>query len=218
MKKTPDPVLAAAAVGRRKALLAAAGGLAGSLTAALAAHAATAPVAAAAATPAANKKSPLRGASGHWTRLRRVVTSNDASGHGVVLQDGEPANSLELNGTRITRLWETANLPVPLPLTSDAGASAGNAYRAGFQGTSFYIAELPGGTHAPSIPMHQNATLDYMAILSGRIVLRIENRDIELGAGDTIVQGGNMHTWINRWREPCLLLFVVVTGTSPAKG
>ena len=132
------------------------------------------------------------------------------------LFDGEPTNSFEFNGTRITRLWEAGGLPIPLPLGADAGATAGNAYRPGFAGTSFYVAELPGGARAPTIPMHKNTTVDYMAILSGRIVLRIEERDIELGPGDTIVQGANLHTFINRWDEPCLLLFVVVTGVNAA--
>lgn len=151
-------------------------------------------------------------ADGHWTRLRRVVTSEDAKGHGVLLHDDEPSNVLVLNGTRITRLWETSSVPATLPLAGDAGATAGNAYRAGFKGSSFYVAELPGGGEAPNIPMHKNATVDFMAILSGRIVYRIEGREFELRAGDTIVQGGNLHTWINRWPEPCLLLFVVLTG------
>ena len=60
--------------------------------------------------------------------------------------------------------------------------------------------------------MHRQDTLDYMAVLSGRIVLRIEGAEIELGTGDTIVQNGNLHTWINRWPETCVLLFVVVAG------
>lgn len=147
-----------------------------------------------------------------WRRIRRVVTSDDAAGRGVLLADGEPTNSIVLNGTRITRLWEAPGLPAALPLAGDAGATAGNAYREGFAGTSFYVAELPGGARAPSIPMHRNRTLDYMAILSGRIVLRIESRELELGPGDVIVQGGNLHTFENRWDESCLLLFVVVTG------
>jgi mannose-6-phosphate isomerase-like protein (cupin superfamily) len=168
---------------------------------------------ASAAAPAASRP---RTADGRWTRIRRVVTSEDATGKGFVLADGEPGNSFELNGTRISRLWETPAVPTRLPLAADAGATAANAYREGFRGTSFYVAELPGGTRAPQIPMHRNATLDYMAILSGRIVFKIDEREIELAAGDTLVQGGNLHTWINRWDEPCLLLFVVVTGEKPA--
>lgn len=186
----------------RRGLLA---GLAASTAAASATSAATPP----AAPPAST------GPEG-WRRIRRVVTSEDAQGRGVVLADGEPGNAIVLNGTRITRLWESPGLPAALPLGADAGATAGNAYRPGFIGTSFYVAELPGGVRAPSIPMHSNATLDYMAILAGRIVLRIEGGEIELGAGDTLVQGGNLHTFENRWAESCLLLFVVVTGQRSA--
>ncbi len=168
----------------------------------------------AAVTRAAAAAAPARTADGKWTRIRRVVTSEDASGKGFVMADGEPTNAFEMNGTRIVRLWETPAVPAALPLKADAGITAANAYREGFRGTSFYVAELPGGARAPSIPMHRNATLDYMAILSGRIVFKMEDREIELGAGDTLVQGGNLHSWVNRWEEPCLLLFVVVTGTA----
>jgi quercetin dioxygenase-like cupin family protein len=181
-------------------------------SAAVASAATLAPVPAAPAARAAPARA--RTADGKWTRLRRVVTSEDAAGKGFVLADGEPGNAFELNGTRIVRLWETPAVPAALPLASDAGATAGNAYREGFRGTSFYVAELPGGARAPSIPMHRNATLDYMAILSGRIVFKIDDREIELAAGDTLVQGGNLHSWINRWDEPCLLLFVVVAAVA----
>jgi mannose-6-phosphate isomerase-like protein (cupin superfamily) len=208
----------------RRALLArgAAGGAAvlaaSAASAAGAGAAASAPGAAPATASPAAVATRARTADGRWTRIRRVVTSDGADGRGVVIADGEPGNAVELNGTRLVRLWETPGIPAALPLRGDAGATAGNAYREGFAGTSFYVAELPGGSRAPSIPMHRNATVDYMAILSGRIVFKIEDREIELAAGDTLVQGGNLHTWINRWEEPCLLLFVVVTGARAKQG
>lgn len=155
---------------------------------------------------------PVATSADGWRRIRRVVTTDDASGRGVLLADGEATNAIVLNGTRITRLWESPGLPATLPLDGDAGATAGNAYRDGFVGTSLYVAELPGGARAPSIPMHRNRTLDYMAILSGRIILKLESRELELQTGDVIIQGGNLHTFENRWDESCLLLFVVVTG------
>ena len=169
--------------------------------------------AAAGAVPAANPPAAKRAmtADGRWTRIRRVVTSEDATGRAVLLADGEPTNSFELGGTRVSRLWEIPGLPARIPLSGDAGATAGNAYRPEFNGTSFYVCEIPGGERAPQIALHRVSTVDYMAILSGRLVYRIDDRDIELGPGDTIVQGGTNHTWINRWAEPCLLLFVVVT-------
>jgi hypothetical protein len=172
----------------------------------------------AAAAQAADSATPARG-SRSWREVRRVVTSYDAAGRTVILQDGAPTNSFEMSGTKITRLWESSGLPVSLPLGPDLGATAGNAYRDGFAGTSFYIAELPGGTRSPSIPLHSNATLDYMAILSGKVAFKLDqDRELILKAGDTLVQGGNLHTWVNRWRESCLLLFVVVTGQGKRPG
>ena len=136
-----------------------------------------------------------------------------------MLADGAPGNVFEMNGTRVTRLWESTGLPIRLPLGVDLGATAGNAYREGFTGTSFYVAELPGGARAPKIPLHKAATLDYMAILSGKIAFKLDaERELILTAGDTLVQGGNLHTWVNRWREPCMLLFVVVTGARDPAG
>jgi hypothetical protein len=152
--------------------------------------------------------------------LRRIVTSEDASGNAVVLADGEPTNTFVMNGTRVTRLWESPTVPADLPANADLGETAGNAYRDGFRGTSFYVAEIPPGSEETDIPLHKQDTLDYMAVLSGSVVLRIPGRDIELQAGDTIVQAGNLHTWINRGEEPCVLLFVVVAGErgQPAQG
>lgn len=145
-----------------------------------------------------------------WTRLRRVVTAEGPDGRGVVLADGEPDNSFVMNGTRITRLWEAPAVPAKLPVAADLGATAGSAYRAGFRGASFYVAEIPPGIGESDIPLHRQDTLDFMAVLAGRIVLKLEDRELELGAGDTLVQAANLHTWINRFDAPCLLLFVVV--------
>jgi len=152
------------------------------------------------------------GSSGIRRPLRRIVTSEDAAGNAVVLADGEPTNTFVLNGTRVTRLWESPTVPAEVPARGDLGETAGNAYREGFRGTSFYVAEIPPGSDETDVPLHRQDTLDYMAVLSGSVVLRIPGRDIELQAGDTIVQAGNLHTWINRGDEPCVLLFVVVAG------
>jgi mannose-6-phosphate isomerase-like protein (cupin superfamily) len=151
-----------------------------------------------------------------WTRLRRVVTSRDRQGRAVVIADGEPTNVVYFGGTRVTRLWESAGLPAELPLRADAGLSAGNAYRENFSGTAFYVTEIPGGERAPKIPMHRNVTLDYMAILSGRLRLKLPDRELDLQQGDTLIQGGNEHSFENPWPESCLLLFVVVSGRNTA--
>ena len=144
------------------------------------------------------------------TAVRRLVTVRDSAGRNQVLADGEPPVSFDLNGTRITRLWETAAVPARLPVDRDASLDAGSAYRAGFAGTSFYLAEIPPGVGRSQVPFHRNATIDYMAILRGEIYFVLPEQEMLLKQGDTLVQCGNDHTWENRGTEPCRLLFVVV--------
>ena len=144
------------------------------------------------------------------TAVRRLVTVRDSAGRNQVLADGEPPVSFDLNGTRITRLWETAAVPARLPVDRDASLDAGSAYRPGFAGTSFYLAEIPPGVGRSQVPFHRNATIDYMAILHGEIYFVLPEQEMLLKQGDTLVQCGNDHTWENRGTEPCQLLFVVV--------
>ena len=144
------------------------------------------------------------------TAVRRLVTVRDSAGRNQVLADGEPPVSFDLNGTRITRLWETTAVPARLPVDRDASLDAGSAYRAGFGGTSFYLAEIPPGVGRSQVPFHRNATIDYMAILRGEIYFVLPEQEMLLKQGDTLVQCGNDHTWENRGTEPCRLLFVVV--------
>ena len=151
-------------------------------------------------------------AKGSTHEIRRIVTTGRKQGVSRVLHDGPPPVSFELNGTTITRLWETSELPVSLPLEGDASTTAGNAYRDGFVGTSFYIADLPAGSDAPRIPIHRNASLDYIAVLQGQVHLVQPEQTLVMNAGDVLVQGGTEHTWENRSDQHCRLLVVVITG------
>jgi mannose-6-phosphate isomerase-like protein (cupin superfamily) len=160
--------------------------------------------------PVAAAETTEKTASASATAVRRLVTVRDSAGRNQVLADGEPPVSFDMNGTRITRLWETAAVPAKLPVDRDASLEAGSAYRPGFAGTSFYLAEIPPGVGRSQVPFHRNATIDYMAILRGEIHFVLPEQEMLLKQGDTLVQCGNDHTWENRGTEPCQLLFVVV--------
>lgn len=144
--------------------------------------------------------------------IRRIVTSQRRDGKTNVLADGTPPIAFELNGTTITRLWESPGTPVALPLEGDATLTAANAYRTDFVGTSFYLADLPPGSGG-EIPLHRNATLDYIAVMIGQVYLILPEQRLLLRAGDVLVQGGTLHTWENTSDELCRLLVVVITGT-----
>jgi mannose-6-phosphate isomerase-like protein (cupin superfamily) len=144
-----------------------------------------------------------------------VVTVVAGPDGATVLADGTSTNAIELNGSRITRLWETGPLPVPLDVDRDHGATAANAYRKGFTGTSLYTADIPPGSDLGDIPLHAQDSLDYIAVLSGTIDLVLPERTLTLQAGDVLVQAGNRHSWVNRSDGYCRLLVVVLTGVRP---
>lgn len=144
--------------------------------------------------------------------VRRVITLTGEAGLPVVLADGASANSIVLNGSRITRIWETEEMPVSLQIEGDQGAKAGNAYREGFIGSSFYVADIPAGSDVSDIPLHAQDSLDYIAVLEGKIDLILPDQSIKLHSGDILVQAGNMHSWANVSDKPCRLLVVVLTG------
>jgi mannose-6-phosphate isomerase-like protein (cupin superfamily) len=73
---------------------------------------------------------------------------------------------------------------------------------------------LPGllGTLEPDHPgMHTTDTTDCLYILSGEIVLELDDGvEVELSAGDTVVQSGTRHAWHNRSDRPCTIVAVQV--------
>lgn len=70
----------------------------------------------------------LAGQAAALPPVRRIVTTENATGKSVVLADGSSGNVLSMNGSQIERLWETGGLPVPIPVDRDLGATAGNGY------------------------------------------------------------------------------------------
>jgi len=150
--------------------------------------------------------------------IQRIVTTQRGDGPVEIVAEGAPPVAFELNGSTITRLWETRQVPAPLPFTEDATLTAGRAYAEGFTGTSFYLADIPAGSSIEDIPIHRNETVDYIAVLFGKIVLVLPNREIPMGPGDCLVQGGNAHTWVNRTDDLARLLVVVVTGRAESGG
>lgn len=59
--------------------------------------------------------------------------------------------------------------------------------------------------------MHRTVSLDYAAVISGEIVLRLDSGEEKtVKAGEFIVQRGVNHEWINRGKQVCRIMFVMV--------
>lgn len=169
--------------------------------------------------------------------IRRVVTGHDEAGKAVFASDGEvSATTLDLlPGMEFFHIWgadETVSFP-------DDGSEPPNVqYFPPVDGFRFGLFTVPpdgevnfddldveaalvqmeetlpgmAGHMEPDAPgMHTTATVDYEFVVSGRVVLELDDGATkELCAGDTVIQNGTRHAWRNPFDEPCLMVVVLV--------
>ena len=73
----------------------------------------------------------------------------------------------------------------------------------------FRAMESPAAsTYSPQAPhpyMQKTRTLDFCLILEGEITLVLDTAEVQLAAGDTVVQRGTNHAWSNRSDQPCTI-------------
>src|SRR4029079_10641229 len=60
---------------------------------------------------------------------------------------------------------------------------------------------------APHPYMQKTRTLDFCLVLEGEITLVLDTEEVQLRAGDTVVQRGANHAWSNRSGKPCVIAF-----------
>jgi mannose-6-phosphate isomerase-like protein (cupin superfamily) len=165
-------------------------------------------------------------------KLRRVVTGHDDQGRSIIVMDGEAPNSRLLKaagGLQRTEMWETTSAPADNSGNADAGEAINHLPPAA-SGTLFRLIEYPpdsvrlksldpaahfghaadqSGKHHPG--MHKTDTVDYVVVISGEIYAVMENGEVLLRAGDSLIQRGTNHAWSNRTEQPCVIAFVMVS-------
>ena len=174
-------------------------------------------------------------------KVRRVVTTVDASGTAVVLFDGQNPNCTVRPARKnvMNLLWTTNGAPAEIAGPADRGAvDIGTQPPPG--GTAMRIIDYPPttpeqeaefdvaqrqheiGKDAPrrGLPprhpfMHRTRSLDYAIILSGEITMLLDDSEVHLKAGDVLIQQGTNHAWINRSTAPCRIAFVLVDAQEP---
>ena len=64
----------------------------------------------------------------------------------------------------------------------------------------------------PNGAMHRTETVDFVAVISGQLVLSLDGgEEVALGPGDTVIQRGATHAWCNRTDETALAAVVMFT-------
>ncbi len=134
---------------------------------------------------------------------RRVVTGLDATGKSCVISDAR-LDQLPVCATDPTVIWQSDEFPA-----SNAGhADGARAFSIdSFKSSNFWVmfSQAPGKPSA----WHATDTLDYVVVLSGRVMLELETGGVELGPGDLIVDRGVTHSWCALGDQPAVMLAVV---------
>lgn len=141
--------------------------------------------------------------------VRRVVLADGEDGATRVVSDGPAAGE----GPRPAMIWACAQTP---PLPSDGAEPGLDEMFPPAGGFRFMVVDIsPDASNPPSVDaryegFHRTDSFDCGVVLSGSVVLELDEGDVDLHAGDTFVQCGGNHAWRNPNDEPCRVAFVIV--------
>jgi len=168
--------------------------------------------------------------------IRRVVTGHDKNGKAVVIMDAAATQILQRPsraGVALTNLWQTNSMPASYAGSEDP-LKGPLVLHPPKHGTIFRIVQFDpedraeiakadgkaafaamGAAHSVIANarhpfMHRTETVDYAMILQGSITMLLDDQDVEVKAGDVVIQRGTNHAWSNRGKVPCLVAFVLV--------
>ena len=139
-------------------------------------------------------------------KVRRVITGHDASGKAIAKIDEVCKNVMSGRpGATSCVVWTTEGFPA-----NNSGQADESERKVGTtlkNGTVFRMIEFAPGVSARN---HRTDSIDYGLILSGQIDMDLDGSVVTLRAGDTFVQRGTIHNWINPYAEPCVVAVVLV--------
>jgi hypothetical protein len=163
---------------------------------------------------------------------RRIVTGLNPAGKSVIVQDTEMPQG-PYGGADF---WRTDSSPAALTADGDP-QSRPPRLEPPAAGTLFRFFEIP--PEDPNIPrdvieqhiadlfastgashcrvdttrhplMHTTRTVDYVVLLRGEVTLLMDEGEAALQPFDVVIQRGTNHSWVNRGKEPALLVAVLV--------
>ncbi len=144
-----------------------------------------------------------------WSNAESPATYDNAGDRAIWPMQHDP----EPNGT-ICRVLEMApGFEIPADTPPEELLALAKSVFASMQ--SDFVPTLESVQRHPSF--HKTDSLDYLAILSGRLTMLMDDdEEVTLGPGDVVVQQGVMHGWRVEGDEPVRMFAVLIDG-HPAK-
>jgi quercetin dioxygenase-like cupin family protein len=130
-------------------------------------------------------ESPSNGAA-----MQHVVTGLGPDGRSTVLERRDVTERAH-ESVVIEEVWRTPTLPPELP-QSIAGQGEASTVEVPDIGSRWIVVTWPPNADAY---MHRTDTLDFDVVLSGQLTLVLEDGEVVLDAGDSVVIPGVRHGW-----------------------
>ncbi len=167
---------------------------------------------------------------------RRIITGHNSSGKSVVVIDGQPARIFGTDSRGLAEIWNTDGAPVKTRDATDradidvvlspvANGSKFRFFAIAPEDSSVSEEEKEarigerfaamGAAHervdtSRHAAMHLTKTVDYIILLSGEVTLLLDEDERDLKPFDVVVQRATNHAWINKGKEPALLVAVLI--------
>ncbi len=143
---------------------------------------------------------------------RRVVTGHDAGGKSVVLSDGPPPQHHPMHGAAVgADFFEMWNTTRPVPLLTSLEEREPNERPFTIMPVSGHLLRIidlyPPRLGGKRTVMHRTKTLDYAIVISGEVILVLDDGEVILKQSDVVVQRGTNHAWENRTDELARMAF-----------
>lgn len=150
--------------------------------------------------------------------IRRVVAGLGPNGRSRLVAD-DAVTSLSLGSIAIGQVWTGA-----LAVRADSAAPLADA-TAPFRfeqlaepAYAFMVADYAPGLGVEDPGMHFTDTADHFYVVSGEVVLVLEEEEVTLRAGDAGVCRGVVHGWRNRSDAPARVVTFVLPATPAGAG
>jgi quercetin dioxygenase-like cupin family protein len=159
--------------------------------------------------PGIRKEDPLQSENPDLPPLaRRVIVGTDGKGASTVVADERNLPSTRLpNGILLQELWQQRATPAGTNDRPDPAWTLGPA--APTEGAVVRILTVPAATgEALAEPdLHTDLSLHVITMLGGELIVILEDGEVTLGVGDSIVLRGSMHDLRNVQPGPATFVY-----------
>ena len=168
--------------------------------------------------------------------VRRIVTGHNASNKAIIVADGPTErifDDLGEDGLVFQEIWNTTETPALIDRDRREADEPGLVLAPPRNGVRIRVLDIPPEAEGADMEavfenigavdakvdsdrhrsFHRTETIDFGIVLSGEIVLMVDEDETTVRQGEIVVQRGTNHGWVNRTEQACRIAFILIDGT-----